>query len=188
MKKLLFLLPCLSLLVLAGCNTQNCDWNQCSVEDLIENNEEVEVNEEDNEQIDGLANPWTDCQAIEEAEEIAGFNVEYPTLDDLEKIEFRAMEGIIEIRYSGTGLPEGEYVVLRKGAGLDDISGDYNTYEITTDMVVNETINVEAKSHTEDTGIKLATWTNEWYSFSASFPKTSGVDESLLTVIVESLK
>ena len=188
MKKLLFLLPCLSLLILAGCDTQNCDWNQCSVEDIIENNEEVEINEENNEEIAGLANPWTDCQTIEEAEEIAGFNVEYPSLDDLENIELRAMEGMIEIKYSWTWLPEWEYVVLRKGTGLDDISGDYNNYEVTTDMVVSDTINVEAKSNSEDTWIKLATWKNDWYSYSASFPKTSSVDESLLTFIVESLK
>ncbi len=188
MKKLLFLLPCLSLLVLAWCGTQNCDWDQCSLPENLENNEEVEIIEENNEEVAGLANPWTDCQTIEEAKGIAGFDVEYPSLDDLENVELRAMEGMIEIKYSWTWLPEWEYVVLRKGKGLDDISGDYNNYEVTTDMVVNDTINVEAKSHAEDTWIKLATWTNEWYSFSASFPETSAVDESLLTVIVESLK
>ena len=74
------------------------------------------------------ANPWKDYATLQEAEEAVGFFLELPqTLADTYQAEaFRVMDGtLLEVVYCS----EEDEVTLRKAAGEEDISGDYNQYE-----------------------------------------------------------
>ena len=75
-----------------------------------------------------LANPFTDTDTLEEAQEIAGFEIEVPAAVSLYTVvSYRAIEGeMLEIIFSDRKGEEGYRI--RKAAGEDDISGDYNEY------------------------------------------------------------
>ena len=80
------------------------------------------------ERMSGLANPWTDCGSLAEAEKLAGFSLGLDGQIGGYKAEvFRVMpEKMLELRYTD-GDSE---VMVRKAPGADqNISGDYNTYE-----------------------------------------------------------
>ena len=80
------------------------------------------------ERMSGLANPWTDCASLSEAEKLAGFSLGLnEQIADYKAEVFRVMpEKMLEIRYK-----DGENeVMVRKAPGVgQDISGDYNAYE-----------------------------------------------------------
>ena len=73
-----------------------------------------------------LANPFTDTDTLEEAQEIAGFEMEVPAaVSPYTAVSYRAIEGeMLEIIFSDRKGEEGYRI--RKAAGEDDISGDYN--------------------------------------------------------------
>ena len=80
------------------------------------------------ERMAGLANPWTDCEMLSEAEELAGFTLDIgEQLGGYKAEVFRVMpEKMLEVRYTD-GDSE---VTVRKAPGAgQDISGDYNNYE-----------------------------------------------------------
>jgi len=82
------------------------------------------------EKMTGLANPWTDCTSLAEAEKLAGFGFGVSEQIGSYKAEnFRVMEGrMLEVIYKD-GDSE---VTVRKTPGADqNISGDYNEYEKT---------------------------------------------------------
>lgn len=177
MRKSLLLLSLFSACILVACNTSN---------------EEIIVDEVDNssKELVQVANPWEYDLSVELAYEMAGFSVDLPSLDDLSTPKLNAMEWLIEAQYYGEGLPEDQFIAIRKGveslANEEwDISGDYNEYDVVTDLVI-EDINVTAKSY-ENSGIKLATWTKDGYCYSITFPEASNVDETLLEAIIPSI-
>ena len=80
-----------------------------------------------------IGNPWTQWNSIEEAEAAAGFSFGLPAvvLDSYEALEIRTMNNqLIEVVY----YDEEFEVCVRKQAGEgQDISGDYNEYELCTE-------------------------------------------------------
>ena len=108
-----------------------------------------------------LSNPFVDCNTLEEAETLAGFTVTLPdTIPNWngESI-IRAMENsMIEVVCK----MEDDTLTIRKGAGTEDISGDYNSYETSQEILSGgKTITVKGNSGI----IYLAIWTVEDYSF-----------------------
>lgn len=96
-----------------------------------EGGEETAPSENETE-IVGMANPWSECNVAEEAGKAAGFDFRAPAkLGDNNVCHIQAMKGIAEIRY-GT---EESNICFRKGIG--DISGDYNTYEEKEDAKID---------------------------------------------------
>ena len=76
-----------------------------------------------------IANPFTDCETMEEAAKITGFSLKLPEdlPDGIEETAVRVMDGtMIEVILTGSG----EELRFRKAAGSEDISGDYETYEL----------------------------------------------------------
>lgn len=74
---------------------------------------------------DQIANPWSEYATVSEAGDAAGISFNAPEkLGDMGISYIQAMNGLAEVRY---GTDEAE-ITYRKGAGTDDISGDYNEY------------------------------------------------------------
>jgi hypothetical protein len=104
-----------------------------------------------------MINPFIDCNTLEEAENIAGFEFNVP--DDLEPdldAKYRALEGkLIEVIYYDRGE---EIYRIRKGTERD-VSGDYNEYSVSV-CVDAATWAGELKGYKEGL-TNCAVWTDE---------------------------
>ena len=117
MKKFVIILLCISaLLMFAGCKNA-----KAQTEDPITM----------------IGNPWSDWNSIEEAESAVGFSFDLPAIiaDTYTASKFRTMTGeLIEVIYSYGDVE----VHIRKQYGEgNDISGDYNEYENSTETTIN---------------------------------------------------
>lgn len=111
-----------------------------------------------------IANPFTDCATLEEAEGVAGFDIEVP--DTLfvkyDRLVFRAIkDNMIEIIYrNGENTDE---IRIRKAKGGDDISGDYTEYpRVETVPAADVMLTLKGEGET----VHVATWLRGEYSFS----------------------
>ena len=137
-----------------------------------------------------IGNPWVECATLDEAAKVAGFDIAIPgKFDGYPNRSYQAMEkSMIEVIYYD-GAPGAEVtnrVMVRKGTGTEDISGDYNEYsEIET-----------ARMHGVDVLLKgekglvyCATWTKDGYSFAITADKgltkeaLSNAIEEMITVV-----
>ena len=91
----------------------------------------------------------TDYGSLAEAESAAGFEVMVP-----EKIS--GNEVILQVYY-------GDDVIVRKGAGSEDISGDYNSYSW------EEIVSGVRFAGADEQSVSLVTWTSDSYSYSISY-------------------
>ena len=113
-----------------------------------------------------IANPFTDCETMEEAEKLSGFPMTQPEmLPDWAQEEpvIRAEEnGMTELIYRGA---EQQELRVRKAAGSEDISGDYDTYEEVTELAAGElTLTVRSNAGR----VYSAIWTNGGYTYAVS--------------------
>ena len=119
--------------------------------------------------MDGMPNPFIDCETLEDACEIADISIEIP--DDFHP-EFsriyRAMENkMIEVIFM-----DGAEEVFRIRKGLvselgTDISGDYNEYNVST-SVDSADYAATLSGYAEDE-YSVAIWNDEMYSYSITF-------------------
>lgn len=137
----------------------------------------------DNQQI---PNPWTDCASKEEAAQLAGFDLTAPdAISGAGEKSYRVMtaedaETISEIDYA-SGEDRAAYV--RKAAGAEDISGDYNVYE------EEQTVEAGSASVTlkgNDGFVYLAVWTDGGYSYALNV--TTGLSQSEMTALVSKIR
>lgn len=113
-----------------------------------------------------MINPWKDCNSLQSAEDIAGFNIELPTFENEDSIAYRVLDDdenpMIEVIYSSD-----TEITIRKQTSTDsDISGDYNEYSIEEAIDVDDKT-VTIKSNTENK-VAVATWDDGEYSYSFS--------------------
>ena len=83
-------------------------------------------------QTTAIANPWSDWDSVEEAEAAVGFSFGLPDViaDHFTATVFRTMnDELIEIIYRDQ---DAEICVRKKAGEEQDLSGDYNQYEICT--------------------------------------------------------
>ena len=73
-------------------------------------------------------------------------------------------------------------ILIRKGIGSDDISGDYNTYNEKTQLDINKNQIMEQGN---DGKVMLATWTDAGYTYSVSTP---GLSESEMENIIQQIE
>ena len=132
-------------------------------------------------QSSGMPNPWTTCDSLEDAEKLAGFEFTLPT-DEEVQATYSAVEGqLIEVVYDTDG---DDPLVVRKGVGSDDLSGDYTTYDVEGTLEVGD-ITVSYKGESEEV-IHNAIWTSGEYSYSIYSP--IGVTTEALSAFVEQVK
>ena len=107
----------------------------------------------------GLPSPFVDCKDLEKAAQVAGFSLDAPKEGAGKEISvIQAVDQeMIQVFYG-----EEDKILLRKGIGDGDISGDYNQYSETQSLTVGD-ISVTAKG--EDGKIMVALWTSGDYTY-----------------------
>lgn len=117
-------------------------------------------------------NDIVEVSSVKELSETVGFDVVEPW-----KLPFTPKSVVYtaywtemaEITYSN----DEKTAVFRKGIGSDDVSGDYNSYELTRKISLNN-IDVTLKGRNEK--YTLAVWTDSEFSYSLSL--SEGIEEA----------
>ena len=138
---------------------------------------------ESEESMIGMPNPYTDHGTLKEAEEDAGFKIQIPDeIRGVKAVAFRNLgtEMLEVIYYDG----DAEVARVRKGTGAEDISGDYNVYEIEEVVDVTGT-QVTLKGSAD--GYALAVWNEGGYAYAVSVTKKITKDE-ILQIVEEIVK
>ena len=124
---------------------------------------------------------WQECTSLEEAGKLAGFSFTAPeSVDGYTERYIAAIENeIAQVIFSNGDDSE---LYFRKGVGGDDISGDYNTYDVTEEQTID--------GHTvlckgNDGLIYTATWADGTYSYAVMC--NAGMSAEQLSVWVEAL-
>ena len=112
-----------------------------------------------------LANPWQECASMPQAESLAGFSFAIgdsalPEGYGPEAAYIQVIEGgMLEVDYDGE---RGGTVCLRKAVGTDDVSGDYNSYDLTqTSRIAGQDVTMRGAEN----AWYVAAWTRDGYSF-----------------------
>lgn len=129
----------------------------------------------------GMPNPFVSFDTLKEAADFAGLDFTAPEiLDGYEVDEINAIEGdLVQIIFKNS---DGDEVRFRKGAGTDDISGDYTEYsEEKTAEVNGNTVTLKG----DDGKYKLAVWNDGENSFAVYTP---GSTEEEITAFVGQIK
>ncbi len=130
-----------------------------------------------------IANPYVDCETLEEAGELAGFDISVP--DEIDggytQGTIQAVENeMIQVIYTTEA---GEEITLRKGTGTEDISGDYNEYAEENTLDVDGT-SVTARG--SDGLVYAATWTDGTYTYSIT--ASAGLESDSVSALVPSIQ
>lgn len=133
-----------------------------------------------------IANPFAEYQTLAEAEKAAGVSISVPAsiADKFSNCVYRAIDNsLLEIIY--TDGKDGDEIRIRKAAGTDDISGDYNQYAETSDVSIGgSTVSFKGS----DGKVSLAVWTADGQSYSVSgVVDGGGLSKTTMTDIVSSI-
>ena len=164
-------------LAIVGCSGKTADDGIVTVGTIAHDDSMVR---DENVQI---PNPWQECSSLEEAGKLAGFSFTAPeTVDGYTERYIAAIEGDIAQVIFSNGDEDDSTLYFRKGLGGDDISGDYNTYDVTEEQTID--------GHTvlckgNDGLIYTATWTDGTYSYAVMCD--AGMSAEQLSVWVETL-
>lgn len=197
MKKLLILTMSAALiacLALVGCSSGGANTDAPSSEPAAE------------EPVANMENPWSDCATVDEAIQVAGFDVvvnEAPEtfLGEPIGVTYRAMEGLVEVTYE---YPASQ-VIVRKGdvalAQDGNISGVYETYSDTwtvnlADVNVDTDINMADITLTCMNNVpdlaQVALWNDGYVRSIQAVPlggeDNFGLDEAALAAYVAAVK
>lgn len=121
-------------------------------------------------------NPYIEYATLQEAADIAGFDLQIPRLDEYEKAYYVIDEKIIEVTYSKNGDRE---FFIRKARGNEDISGDYNDYSENKNLQIGER-NVLLKG--DGGNFSLAVWSENDYTYAVTFDNPAGKEEIISIV------
>lgn len=125
-----------------------------------------------------IPNPWEDCSSLEEAQQLAGFSIQVPdSIDGYPARSIQVMDtSMIQVLYEND---QDQQILIRKGTGSDDISGDYNSYNETTQTTLND-FSVTFKGN--DGKIMVAIWSDGSYSYAID---ASGLTSEEMTALIE---
>ena len=126
-----------------------------------------------------IANPFVDYDTLAEAADAAGFELTAPTsIDGFDAPHVQLMSGkMLQLIYTGGD----QRLLIRKAAGRDDISGDYNSYAETKTARVNGT-DVTLKG--ADGKVSTAVWCAGGYSY-AVLSDTPMAPDIMMDLIAE---
>ena len=129
-----------------------------------------------------LANPFVTCQTMAQAESLAGFSLELPDqvpCGDGQAV-IRAVNGaMIEVIYQS----DTEKLVVRKGAGSQDISGDYQKYETQRTVTVDDRqVTIKGTGNT----VAVAIWADNGYTYAVS--AAPGLETAELSALISGIR
>ncbi len=133
---------------------------------------------------DDMINPWVDAENQEDAQQQAGFTIQLPSSlpSEYGAPSFRVIpEDILEADYAGTG--DGQ-IVIRKAAGTEDPSGDYNDYSSSQQVKVGD-VDVTMKGN--DGELSLAVWNDGANAYSIGIYGGAGLTEEEMTQMVSEM-
>lgn len=115
--------------------------------------------------------PWNEHETLDDLKNAVDFPISFPESIDGMSISFlQEMGKLAEARYGD------DKITLRKGAGTDDVSGDYNEYS------EEKTLDGGITAKGENGLIKLAVWTDGEYSYSIA--SSDGISEETALELV----
>lgn len=128
-----------------------------------------------------IPNPFQNCETLKDATDLAGFDMTVPeSIQGYEERSIQAEEkGMIQVSYAS----EEKQVLIRKAAGSENISGDYNIYD-DVETVVSGDILVTVKGN--DGKAFLATWTSGENTFSVAV--SDGASQDVIMEIVKAVR
>ena len=178
MKKKLLLLTLICITSLSSLTA--CGSSANTQKDSVTSDSSATAKESEKEDNSQIANPWTDCATLAEAEENVGFSLEVPeAIGGYPDKVIRTLEKeMIEVIYKN----DDGSITIRKGNGSDDISGDYNTYSESQNISVGD-YDVTARGNDEK--VMLATWISGDYSYSVN---ATGMNIDTLTELIQQVK
>ena len=167
MRKRILILMGATMCVMAWCGAKK---------DIIAQN--VSILEQREIDINQIPNPWTDCKILEEAEQNAGFSIDIP--DRIGEYSMSIIQDLNNeiIRVFYKKVDEDNNILIRKGIGSDDISGDHNKYDEINEVHIDDQIVIEKENGEV---IYLATWISNNYSYSVSIPRIT--EEEMTSII-----
>ena len=127
-----------------------------------------------------IANPFVDYDTLDEAFSAAGFDLTAPTsIDGFDAPHIQLMSGkMLQLIFTGGD----QRLVIRKAAGHDDISGDYNSYAETKTARVN---GADVTLKGTDGKVSTAVWCAGGYSYAvlSDTPMASDIMTDLIAEI-----
>lgn len=128
-----------------------------------------------------IANPFTDCDTLEEAAQTAGFPLSAP--DSIsggfsERVIRAVKDTMIEVIYYN----ETDKICIRKATGSEDISGVYTKFDETTSVQVNK---LEVTLKGNNGKITTALWTYDGYTYAITATSDGMDKESVIRLIKE---
>ena len=108
-----------------------------------------------------IPNPFIDCETLADAAALAGFDIIVPdSVDGYEERAITAMEkDMIQVLY----LHGDDQICVRKAAGDEDCSGDYNAYSEEKTVTVGDR---EVTLRGNNGKVMVAVWSEGGYSYS----------------------
>ena len=133
-----------------------------------------------------LANPWQECSSMAQAESLAGFSFAIsdsalPEGYGPEAAYIQVIAGsMLEVDFTGE---RGGSLCLRKAVGTDDVSGDYNSYDLTqTSRVAGQDVTLRGAEN----AWYVVTWARDGYSFAVV--STSALTTSQVEALVAGMR
>ena len=132
-------------------------------------------------------NPFIDAADLEEAEKIAGFDISVPeSIEGYPQITIEAVENkMIQVfYYEGEFGEEGhKEVLIRKGTGTEDITGDYNEYPETETASLH---GADVELRGKDGKVFAASWIQEGYAY--AIDSTEGLTKEETDSLIEIIR
>lgn len=129
-----------------------------------------------------IANPFVECETLDDATEIAGFSMTAPTAvpNWVNGTVIRAVENdMIEMTYTGTKQQE---LRIRKARGNEDISGMHSSFDEVKEVAV-EGRDITLKINGEK--IYVVIWSDEDYSYAVS--TTEGLEQTHIENLISGI-
>lgn len=130
-----------------------------------------------------IANPFVSCGTLDEGAAVAGFKMAVGSIPSGYSVDYiSAIKGeLLQINYADGS---GNEILLRKGVGSGDVSGDYNQYAESSTVSVGG-VNVTLRGNSGK--VSVAVWTSGGYSYAIDMTG-SGLARDAVTAMAAALK
>ena len=132
-----------------------------------------------------IPSPFEECETIEEAEKIAGFDIVIPEKVP-EGFSDKNISAIQDEMIDITYVNGEEKLTIRKGKGTNDVSGDYTKYDETSTVEINNK-SVTLKGNGDK--INVASWIDGDYAYSITVNiGNTGIDSGVITDLIKGIE